>query len=218
VAGTATKRGRVYGGKAAEDRSVDRRTRLVAAGVQLFGTLGYSATTVRHICTEAGLTERYFYESFENREELFTAVATECVMGLVDALVDARDRTTDSPIEQIDAMLTAFFEWFRADPRRLRIQLYEPLLISPTFHGYYRDAIALFIAMIAEIASRRFAAAFSAHDLDPTLVATGLAGAATELVKSWAVNGYDRPVEEMVRNASFLFISPAAVAMAETGS
>lgn len=206
------KRGRVYGGKAAEARSVERRERLVAAGIELFGTQGYAATTVRHVCTEAGLTERYFYESFENREELFTAVATQCVTGLVEALVVARDKAIDSPVAQVDSMLGAFFEWFRADPRRMRIQLYEPLLISPTFQGLYRDVMSLFVAMIAEIAVRWYGPSIERRRLDATLIATGLVGAATEVVKDWAVNGYTRPIDEMVRNTGFLFTSLVAVA------
>jgi len=212
VAVEATRRGRIYGGKAAEARSHERRERLIAAGVELFGTQGYSATTVRHVCTEAGLTERYFYESFENREELFVAVASECVTGLVDAIVRARAHVDDTPDEQIRAMLTAYFEWFKADARRARIQLFEPLLISPRFHELYRDVVSLFVAMIADIATRFFAEAIAIRGLDATLLATGLAGAATELVKEWAVSGYARPVDDLVRNAGFLFTSTIDVA------
>lgn len=207
-----SRRGRVYGGKAAEARSHERRERLIAAGVELFGTQGYSTTTVRHVCTEAGLTERYFYESFENREELFVAVATHCVSGLVEVIVRARAEVDETPTEQIRAMLTAYFEWFRADARRARIQLFEPLLISPRFHELYRDVVSLFVAMIADIATRYFAESIAARGLDATLLATGLAGAATELVKDWAVAGYERPIGDLVRNAEFLFTATIEVA------
>lgn len=209
------KRGRIYGGKAAEARSDERRARLVAAGVELFGTQGYAATTVRHVCTEAGLTERYFYESFENREALFTAVATECVSGLVDALVVARDADHPTPLGQVESMLTAFFEWFRADPRRLRIQLLEPMLISPAFQGLYRDVVSLFVAMIADIAMRWYGPAIRQRGLDATLIATGLVGAANEVVKDWAFHGFARPLDEMVRNTGFLFSSLVVVAEQE---
>ncbi|MGH9792076.1 MAG: TetR/AcrR family transcriptional regulator, partial [Candidatus Acidiferrales bacterium] len=54
-------------------RSAERRARLIQAGVQVFGTKGFHSATVKQICAEAGLTERYFYESFENLNALFLA-------------------------------------------------------------------------------------------------------------------------------------------------
>ena len=38
------------------------------------GTEGAAAATMRATCREAALTERYFYESFANRDELLVAV------------------------------------------------------------------------------------------------------------------------------------------------
>src|SRR4051794_19105906 len=80
------KRARVYRGSPAPERASQRRTQLVAAGRKLFGKSGYAAVTVRSVCVEAGLTERYFYESFSNREELLAAVYLACVGDLQEAV------------------------------------------------------------------------------------------------------------------------------------
>src|SRR4029077_5184552 len=55
---------RAYGGVSAEDRIAARRAKLLDAGLELFGTRGYATTGVKDVCREAGLTDRYFYESF----------------------------------------------------------------------------------------------------------------------------------------------------------
>ena len=46
----------------------------IAAGVGLLGGAAGPALTVRAVCRAAGLTERYFYESFADRDEFVRAV------------------------------------------------------------------------------------------------------------------------------------------------
>ena len=57
----AADRGRRYRGVSEEARQAERRQRFVEAGLTVFGSRGYHSSTVRSICAEAGLTERYFY-------------------------------------------------------------------------------------------------------------------------------------------------------------
>src|ERR1041384_2917106 len=62
---------RRYSGQSFEDRQAERRERLIRAAVQVAGRVGLDATSVAAICAEAGLTARYFYESFPTREAIF---------------------------------------------------------------------------------------------------------------------------------------------------
>src|SRR5690606_27216755 len=68
---------RRYGGMSDQERRDERQRRFLEAGLETFGSLGYSATTTRRLCAEAGLTQRYFYQSFEGMEALFVAVAKQ---------------------------------------------------------------------------------------------------------------------------------------------
>ena len=70
----AAARSRRYRGVSGDERRADRRRRLLEAGLQLLGTVGWEQTTMTAVCAEARLTERYFYESFRNREQLLLAV------------------------------------------------------------------------------------------------------------------------------------------------
>ena len=64
---------RPYRGVSPEERRTQRRSRLVEAAVAVYGERGYRNATVKAVCEQAGLTERYFYESFANSEELLIA-------------------------------------------------------------------------------------------------------------------------------------------------
>lgn len=193
---------RPYAGKKAEDRRRVRREKLIAAGLECFGRDGYSATTVKAVCAEAGLTERYFYESFENREELFLAVATKCVTGLFGSLTIARARTGDRR-EAMEAILRAFFTWFQEDPRRIRVQLIEPPVISPLTQKLYTEIVRLFEGLARELAREWFALRPADPRAEVELLGTMLVGGLIELVKSWAAEDFERPIDDYIRTALF---------------
>ena len=66
---------RPYGGVQARDRVAERRRRLLDAGLELLGgTDSPPDLTVRAVCGEAGVTARYFYESFADKDDLVAAV------------------------------------------------------------------------------------------------------------------------------------------------
>src|SRR4029453_6908151 len=68
-----TARARNYAGLSADERRLGRREGLVEGAIRAYGELGYRNTTVKAVCEAAGLTERYFYESFVNSEALLVA-------------------------------------------------------------------------------------------------------------------------------------------------
>src|SRR3569623_1589182 len=64
---------RIYAGQQRGARVAERRQRFIEAGIRQFGSLGYQTTTVRSLCTEAELSTRYFYESFDSVEAVLIA-------------------------------------------------------------------------------------------------------------------------------------------------
>ena len=62
---------RRYSGQSFVHRQEDRRARLIQAALAVAGRFGLEGTSVAAICAEAGLTARYFYESFPTREAIF---------------------------------------------------------------------------------------------------------------------------------------------------
>lgn len=66
---------RPYAGVDAVDRLSRRRSRLLEAGLEILGSnVDPAELTVRGICQQAGLATRYFYESFDDKEDFIGAV------------------------------------------------------------------------------------------------------------------------------------------------
>lgn len=65
---------RTWAGRTMAERQGDRRAKLLRAGIALIAAGGGQAVSVRAACREAGLTSRYFYEQFADRDELVVAV------------------------------------------------------------------------------------------------------------------------------------------------
>jgi AcrR family transcriptional regulator len=110
------RRGR-WSGVPLEDRQVLRRDELIAAGVQLLGGEGGPAVTVRAVCREAGLTERYFYESFTDRDEFVRAVYDDVCARAMSALMSAT-----TPREAVERFVALMVD----DPVRGRVLLLAP--------------------------------------------------------------------------------------------
>lgn len=72
---------RPYRGVDAGERLAQRKRRFIEAGLDLLGQTDPDDLTVRAICADAGLTARYFYESFADKdafvEAVFDAVTAE---------------------------------------------------------------------------------------------------------------------------------------------
>lgn len=186
---------RVYGGVSAEARREQRRLALIDAGLTLFGTEGYPNAPVKKICDEAGLTQRYFYESFTDREALLDAVYRSCVDALRESagaaaltyLAQIPEVTAGGPVpaDRIPGLahtaFGAFLETLTADPRRARVVLIEVVGVSPDLEKLRIGAIHSWAEMILGFAARPERPA-SAED---RLAAIGLVGAITQLLVDW---------------------------------
>jgi AcrR family transcriptional regulator len=81
---------RTWGGSTLDDRRDARRERLLEVGLELLGgPEGPAAVSVRSVCRHAKLTDRYFYESFADRDELLLAVYDRVAGQARRALADA---------------------------------------------------------------------------------------------------------------------------------
>jgi AcrR family transcriptional regulator len=122
---------RRYGGVSGEQRRAARRARLLEAGLELIGTLGWEQTTMTAVCGKARLTERYFYESFRNREDLLLAVLDAVAEQIRLAIVDALRAQRADPEAAVRAAVEAFVDALTEDPRRARLTMVEAVAAPP---------------------------------------------------------------------------------------
>ncbi|MFF0521732.1 TetR/AcrR family transcriptional regulator [Actinomadura nitritigenes] len=112
---------RPYRGVPADQRRARRRAALLAAGLRLLGTQGLAATTVRKVCAEAGLNDRYFYESFPDRDALLLAIVDDQVAQGTAVILSAAREAPRDPQARTRAVVTAVFDFLTTDPRRAHI-------------------------------------------------------------------------------------------------
>lgn len=197
---TERKAGRSYRGQSLEQRRGQRRERLIAAGKQVFGEVGFQAATVRQICRSAELTERYFYESFINLNELFNATYDHELDRLREALTRAIITSGGGVEVMAKAGLEEYFGFLRRDPQAARILLIEVYGTTQDMDRLYRRGVQEFAGLIRSIIESQFPLTREGP-LDPSLLATALVGAAIQMAIRWYLGGYAESEAMMVANS-----------------
>jgi AcrR family transcriptional regulator len=113
---------RPYRGVSAEDRRTERRARVKSACLDVVGEQGVIEVTVEAVSARAGLTKRYFYESFGSIDELAGAVFEQVTDRLVEQVAPAI--VAGAGVDPRPA-LTAYFHGALADPRIVRLLAVE---------------------------------------------------------------------------------------------
>jgi AcrR family transcriptional regulator len=111
----------------AEDRRAERRALLLETAFELLGTVGWSGTTVRAICQEARLNPRYFYESFDDLDELVVAVYDRVIDELRAEVIGVVAAAGDDPRDQTRAAVERIIGFVDEDRRRARVLYVEAL-------------------------------------------------------------------------------------------
>jgi AcrR family transcriptional regulator len=188
-------RARRYRGVDAQARVAERRQKFLEAGLECFGTRGYHDVTVRELCGAAHLTERYFYESFQDREGLFAALYESLISRLRADILGAIAAGPPEPETMARAALGVWFKGLKRDPRVARILLLEVLSVSRDMDRLAQRATLGFGELLQQVA---FARTGRRAALDADLVATGLIGATIHIAMRWTLAGFRQPVAEVI--------------------
>lgn len=187
------RRGR-WSGVPLQDRQTLRRDELLAAGRALLGDAAGPALTVRAVCRRSGLTERYFYESFSDRDDFVRAVYDEVCNRAMATLM-----TAGTPREAVERFVALMVD----DPVRGRVLLLAPEVEPVLIHSgaeWMPSFIKLLQGKLIEIA-------------DPTrqnMVATGLIGALTALFTAYLDGRLAASREQFIDYCVELLLSRAA--------
>jgi AcrR family transcriptional regulator len=174
---------RRYSGQSFESRQAERRQKLVQAALDVAGRAGLDGLSVAAICAEAGLTARYFYESFPSREAIFVEayrLAQQRLLGHMEAGGGRGDAAKRA--------LTGFFAALAEHPGIARV-----FLIDLDDH-----AGALRIASFE--GAKKLAKALGLKAPHP-LAQAGIIGAIVDIGKRWIESDFAEPVETVVKIA-----------------
>lgn len=195
-------RGRRYAGRSPDERRQERRQRLLDAGFQVFGTVGYDEATIGLLCATAKVGTKAFYEEFPRREDLLLAVATD-VVATAAVLLEQALATAPRDLEQrVRAGLAAYVGHLTEDPRRVRIA-YREIRVAALEAERQFASVAF-----ASLVSRQVAElGIGGHARDNLLLALALTGGVGELLNHWTTADPQPGTDQLVDELTHLFVA-----------
>jgi AcrR family transcriptional regulator len=198
---------RQFKGLSLTERKQARREKLIEAGIEAYGTHGFFAVTVKDICNEAKLTERYFYESFKKSDELFQTIFLTLIDQLQHNVMQAIMQASTDPRKMIEAGLTALLTTLRDNPRMARIIYIDAMLVQELHNqATIHETMLRFDRMI-----QAFVMLMMPHidrsEREISFVATGLNGYVTQIAIRWVVSGFKQSMEDVLSSCSIVFLS-----------
>lgn len=112
---------RPYRGVSAGERRSLRRAQLLEACLDVVGEVGVAATTAEAVCARAGLSKRYFYESFADRETILVAVLDDFFDAARTAILPVLAAPGTTAEERLSGTVAALVASVSADPRAARL-------------------------------------------------------------------------------------------------
>lgn len=206
--------GRRYRGVSNAARKAERHQKLVDAGLLCFARDGFHQATVRGVCAEAGLTERYFYESFARMEDLFRTVylaVSEQIRGRILSVVAELSEADLATFSR--AAMRTFFESIQHKPAFVPVLFQEALSVSRDMTRLALSTLNEFVELLVTLGQATFAQRADVR-LDAGLVSAGLVGGIMHMAVRWADSGFQMPLDQVVDNAMLIFAGVASVAVA----
>ena len=193
---------RSYRGQSQEQRRAERRARLIEGAIAVYGERGYHQATVKAVCEAAGLTERYFYESFANSEALLIDSYNTITYAVLGEILRAGEAAGRGRVARSRAMLHAYFAALQREPQSARVFLVE-------IRGVSRAVDQAFDTSLRAI-GRDVARLLDSSAANDELLQAGVIGGVIHIALRWIEDGYQPPIERAVETALRLGTALAA--------
>src|SRR4051794_10188003 len=194
---------RAYGGISADERIAARRAKLLDAGLELFGTRGFASTRVKDVCREAGVTDRYFYESFNDGGALFLAVFDRLTDELFRAVAEAVVESGEDPERQLRDAIGTFVHALADDPRKQRVLFAEAPAAGPAAAAHMRKTLRRFAELVTATARMHVPPDTDPDDIQ--LLALSLVGLLERVVTEREDGALDIEVDRLVDRCVALY-------------
>ena len=185
-------------GTTADERAGQRRRQLLDAAHGLLGTEGAAGVTVRAVTRSAGLSPRFFYESFADRDALVIAAWEEQYDEVAALVAVAVGEADESFRQRIRAALMTVARWFEERPERAVVMLQESLA-DPMLRRHARRRLPdLVLTTMAASVDPSEMATLSPTDVQISI--TALSGAIVNLFLEWTAGRIDVTAEHLVES------------------
>jgi AcrR family transcriptional regulator len=207
---------RAYGGVSAADRRAQRRDALLDAAHEIVGTRGFAKLTVSGLCAEAGLNERYYYESFGDLEAVLTTLFDRIVGELGRAILEAVASAPDNADAKSKAAIGAAVDMLIDDPCTVRI-LFTEALIHPTLAARRSETMHTLASLVVAAGQQYYGPATALRVGDRAhFAAMHLVGGLHETITGWIDGTLPISRDELVDRSTELFVLVGGYLAGET--
>lgn len=206
---TSTRSPSRWNGLSPDERKRERRRLLIDAAFELLATEGAAGTTVRAVCAKARLNPRYFYESFEELDELLVAVYDDVMRSMNNQIRERHREIEPDLASSVRATVEAAIRFIDEDRRRGRIMYAEALGNEALNKRRIRAGFELVDAVTQSTRRHRGSRELAVVD---HLTATALVGGFSEMLAAWLDGRIDIDADELIDQASELFVTLAETA------
>ncbi|HEX7323066.1 MAG TPA: TetR/AcrR family transcriptional regulator [Mycobacterium sp.] len=187
----------LWRGQSAASRVAERRERLLAAGLESLGTVGWHATTVRGVCGGAGVGLRYFYESFPDLEALLIAVYDRLADELAAVVSSRIAQPGVAPQARVHAAFASTVDFIDEDPRRGRI-LFRETLANDALREHGAATVPRFVSLVVAALGAEPSGTDRTGATSRSLRASALSGALVTLFLDWQSGTLKATKQELV--------------------
>lgn len=194
-----------------QQRQAQRRTLLLDAALELFGTRGYAKTSIELLCQTAGIGTNSFYDLFANKEAvlvgLYDRISDRLRQGVTEAYTTHEAAHRDGSA-LIRALVSRFVHEMTDDPTVARVAFIESAGVSVEVEEHRRRTRNDFVDGLQAIGR-----AIRDASTDPVIVdeqqrpgpsprrnAVALVGAITEMTLDWLLDPDPDPIENLVND------------------
>jgi AcrR family transcriptional regulator len=132
----------------------EARRRILAAAIQVFGTYGFSKSTVQEIAAAAHVSKPLFYRQFRNKQDVFEAVIEQVFDEWHEAMTVRVAGASGTTEESLRALFVGCLEYAQARPLLNHLLTRDSQLLLSTQSGVWDRACDALRELIAQILRR----------------------------------------------------------------
>ena len=202
---TATSR--LYQGTSTEARIEERRQRLLQTAFDAMADNSWRSMSINQICRDAGLTKRYFYESFDSLDELADNVTAQLSGKVIELAFSAAAEGTQQRLPNLERarkVMKQVLGYLTDDPRRARV-LFGEAADNPVARANRRNVISALASAVNQYGHQHYQAG---NKTDPiaTLTSSMLVGGTIEAILLWLEGGMDMGREQFIDDVAEMWM------------
>lgn len=197
---------RPYLGESAEARIAQRRRLLIDAAYRAIQDGRWRDMSINELCRLASLTKRYFYENFQNLDEVAGAIIHEHTQGLITlALKEAAAMASRGlPADMLaQGVIRILIEYLTDDPWRARI-LFTDIAESPLAREARDAAISRLEETVVNYSYQFYESDGETDPLVP-LTASLLVGGTIKVILNWLAGKIPMPREQLIADLAAMW-------------